>query len=95
MRSLRNFVAAGQPPCHPAAAQAPEGRTAYLSELCSGAEVLVADAQGRTRTAIVGRIKLEARPLVGAGRVCGGGAMFVGCIPRGRPWRGAFSWRLR
>ncbi|EFN55575.1 hypothetical protein CHLNCDRAFT_23378 [Chlorella variabilis] len=44
--------------------QLPGGRTGYLSELSSGAEVLVADAHGRTRTALVGRVKIEQRPLV-------------------------------
>ena len=43
---------------------APSGKTAYLSELKSGAEVLVVDPQGRQRTAVVGRIKVEQRPLV-------------------------------
>ena len=43
---------------------APGGRTAYLSELQSGAEVLVVDPQGCQRTAVVGRIKVERRPLV-------------------------------
>jgi 3-dehydroquinate synthase class II len=53
--------------------QMPEGRTAYLSELRSGAEVLVADAAGRTSTAIVGRVKVESRPLVSVlgRRACG------------------------
>lgn len=44
--------------------QLPAGRTGYLSELKSGAEVLVADAGGGTRSALVGRVKIEARPLV-------------------------------
>lgn len=44
--------------------QASHGKTAYLSELCSGSEVLVADAAGRARTAIVGRCKVEVRPMV-------------------------------
>lgn len=43
---------------------APGGRTAYLAELKSGSEVLVADAKGRRRVAIVGRVKVERRPLV-------------------------------
>ncbi len=45
------------------------GRTAYLSELKSGAETVVVDAQGRQRTAVVGRIKVESRPLVRLGCV--------------------------
>ncbi len=42
----------------------PDGKTRYLSELRAGDEVLVADAQGRTRSAIVGRVKIERRPLL-------------------------------
>ncbi len=42
----------------------PGGRTGYLSELRSGSEVLVADAAGRARAALVGRAKVERRPLV-------------------------------
>jgi len=42
----------------------PDGKTMYLSELRAGDEVLVADAQGRTRSAIVGRVKIERRPLI-------------------------------
>ncbi|GLC61261.1 hypothetical protein PLESTB_001737000 [Pleodorina starrii] len=42
----------------------PGGRTRYLSELSSGSEVLVADPAGRCRTALVGRVKIERRPLV-------------------------------
>jgi len=43
---------------------APGGRTAYLSELRCGSRVLVADERGGTREAVVGRVKVEARPLV-------------------------------
>ena len=42
----------------------PGGKTAYLSELKSGAEVLVTDSEGRQRVATVGRVKIETRPLV-------------------------------
>ena len=42
------------------------GRTAYLAELKSGSEVQVADASGMQRQAIVGRCKIENRPLVSA-----------------------------
>ena len=44
--------------------QAPGGRTRYLSELRSGDEVMVADAAGAQRAALVGRVKIESRPLV-------------------------------
>lgn len=42
----------------------PGGRTAYLSELRAGDEVLVVDAGGRSRAATVGRVKIEKRPCV-------------------------------
>lgn len=42
----------------------PEGRTAYLAELHSGQEVLVVNHEGQQRSAIVGRVKIESRPLV-------------------------------
>ncbi|QDZ19955.1 3-dehydroquinate synthase [Chloropicon primus] len=42
----------------------PNDRTAYLSELGSGDQVLVVSPDGQTRTATVGRMKIEKRPLV-------------------------------
>lgn len=42
----------------------PGGRTRYLSELHAGDEVLVVDAHGRTRPVVLGRVKLERRPLL-------------------------------
>ena len=42
----------------------PGDRTKYLSELKSGDEVMVASAQGRLSSAVVGRIKRERRPLL-------------------------------
>uniref|UniRef100_A0A0D9Z2N7 3-dehydroquinate synthase n=1 Tax=Oryza glumipatula TaxID=40148 RepID=A0A0D9Z2N7_9ORYZ len=42
----------------------PGGRTSYLSELQSGREVIVVDQNGLWRTAIVGRVKIESRPLI-------------------------------
>ncbi len=41
----------------------PDGGTKYLSELQSGDEVQVADTHGNTREAIVGRVKIEKRPM--------------------------------
>jgi 3-dehydroquinate synthase II len=41
----------------------PDGGTKYLAELRSGDEVLVADTEGRTREAVVGRVKIETRPM--------------------------------
>lgn len=43
---------------------APGGKTKYLSELKSGDEVLVVNSKGATQIAIVGRIKVEKRPLM-------------------------------
>ncbi len=42
----------------------PNGSTKYLSELRAGDEVLTVDAHGASRPAIVGRLKIERRPLV-------------------------------
>ena len=42
----------------------PNNQTAYLAELKSGKEVLVVDGEGRQRSAIIGRVKIETRPLV-------------------------------
>ncbi|WP_232687380.1 3-dehydroquinate synthase II [Halobacterium zhouii] len=41
----------------------PDGGTKYLSELQSGDEVQVADRDGHTRSAVVGRAKIEKRPM--------------------------------
>jgi 3-dehydroquinate synthase II len=41
----------------------PGGETKYLAELESGDEVQVVDREGRTREAIVGRVKIERRPM--------------------------------
>ena len=42
----------------------PDGTTKYLSELRAGDEVLAVDAHGASRSAVVGRLKIERRPLV-------------------------------
>lgn len=42
----------------------PNGATKYLSEIRSGDEVLAVDSEGRSRSVIVGRVKIERRPLV-------------------------------
>ncbi|XP_014752374.1 uncharacterized protein LOC100822062 isoform X2 [Brachypodium distachyon] len=42
----------------------PGDKTSYLSELRSGREVIVVDQNGLWRTAIVGRVKIESRPLI-------------------------------
>ena len=41
----------------------PDNRTKYLSELESGTEVMIISHQGVVRTSIVGRLKIESRPL--------------------------------
>ncbi|QLG50858.1 3-dehydroquinate synthase II [Natrinema halophilum] len=41
----------------------PDGGTKYLAELQSGDEVQVVDLEGNTREAIVGRVKIEKRPM--------------------------------
>jgi len=41
----------------------PDGGTKYLAELKSGDEVQVVDTAGNTREAIVGRVKIEKRPM--------------------------------
>lgn len=42
----------------------PENKTAYLSDLRTGAQVLIVDAKGETRLAQIGRCKIEARPMI-------------------------------
>lgn len=42
----------------------PEGRTCYLSEIKIGADVLPVTYRGETRAAIVGRAKVEKRPML-------------------------------
>ena len=45
-------------------AMTPTGKTHYLSEVKSGDEVLAIDSEGRCRTVVVGRSKIERRPLL-------------------------------
>lgn len=42
----------------------PRGRTAYLSELYAGSEILAVSVDGHTRGVAVGRVKIERRPLL-------------------------------
>lgn len=42
----------------------PGGRTRYLSELRAGDDVLVCTPEGATRTVVLGRVKIEKRPLL-------------------------------
>ena len=41
-----------------------DGKTKYLSELKTGTETLIVDSEGNTEIAIVGRTKIEKRPLM-------------------------------
>ncbi|NOY68757.1 MAG: 3-dehydroquinate synthase II [Deltaproteobacteria bacterium] len=49
----------------------PGGATRYLSELSAGDSVLVTDYQGKTCPAIVGRLKIEKRPMMLIRARCG------------------------
>lgn len=42
----------------------PGGKTRYLSELAAGDPILITDFKGRSTTGIVGRLKIEKRPLM-------------------------------
>lgn len=42
----------------------PDGKTAYLADLAVGDKVLVAEHTGTTHDAVVGRVKIERRPLL-------------------------------
>ncbi len=42
----------------------PDGKTAYLSDLKTGDELMVVDAKGNTRIACLGRCKIETRPML-------------------------------
>ncbi|MBU4535204.1 MAG: 3-dehydroquinate synthase II [Euryarchaeota archaeon] len=42
----------------------PDNKTKYLSEIETGDEVLIVDNDGKTKNAIVGRVKIEKRPLI-------------------------------
>jgi 3-dehydroquinate synthase II len=42
----------------------PDGKTAYLADLAIGGQVLVTDAKGTAHSAIIGRTKIERRPLL-------------------------------
>ncbi len=58
--------------CVHAYIKVPGGKTKYLSELRSGDEVLIVDHEGHTGRAVVGRVKIERRPLVLVRARCGG-----------------------
>ncbi|HBN26524.1 MAG TPA: 3-dehydroquinate synthase II [Desulfobacteraceae bacterium] len=50
----------------------PGGKTRYLSELASGDQVLIVDYKRNTSVGIVGRLKIEKRPLMLVNAVCNG-----------------------
>ncbi len=43
---------------------APHGKTRYLAELRSGEEALIVNSEGRAQSAVIGRAKIEKRPLL-------------------------------
>lgn len=43
---------------------APGGRTQYLSELKAGGRILIVDREGCAKSSIIGRVKIEVRPLL-------------------------------
>ena len=49
------------------------GRTQYLSELRAGSKLLAVDIKGNTREVIVGRVKIESRPLLSINAVAADG----------------------
>jgi len=53
----------------------PGGKTRYLSELSAGDPILIVDFKGDTTTGIVGRLKIEKRPLMLVKAVAGGKEM--------------------
>ena len=42
----------------------PGGKTRYLSELAAGDQILITDFKGNTAVGVVGRLKIEKRPLM-------------------------------
>lgn len=42
----------------------PSGKTSYLSEICSGSQVMIVGSDGLCETAYAGRAKVEKRPLI-------------------------------
>jgi 3-dehydroquinate synthase II len=75
--SLENPYVAPRPfrvnagPVH-AYIRVPGDKTRYLGELAAGDAVLVVDYQGRTQPAVVGRVKVERRPLMLVAAEAGG-----------------------
>ena len=61
--ALRYILQNEQCPVH-AYVAVPGGKTCYLSELKAGKEVILVDQKGHQRTAIVGRVQIETRPLI-------------------------------
>jgi 3-dehydroquinate synthase II len=53
----------------------PGGKTRYLSEMAAGDRIFITDYQGNTTDAVVGRLKIEKRPLMLVKAVCEGSAI--------------------
>lgn len=51
---------------------APDGKTRYLSEVGAGDEVMAVDFKGGKRSVVIGRVKIEKRPLTLVEAECGG-----------------------
>ncbi len=75
--SLENPYVAPRPfrvnagPVH-AYIRVPGNKTRYLGELAAGDEVLVVNHEGRARPSVVGRVKVESRPLMLVAATAGG-----------------------
>lgn len=50
----------------------PGGKTKYMSELQAGDEVLMVNTKGEARTGVIGRVKIEKRPLILVEAECAG-----------------------
>ncbi|MFO7667367.1 MAG: 3-dehydroquinate synthase II [Desulfobacterales bacterium] len=50
----------------------PEGKTRYLSELSAGDQILITDYKGNMTNGIIGRLKIEKRPLMLVKALAGG-----------------------
>jgi 3-dehydroquinate synthase II len=42
----------------------PDGKTRYLNELKAGDKILVVDRKGNTKSSLIGRVKIEIRPMI-------------------------------
>ncbi len=42
----------------------PDGKTRYLNELGAGDKILIVDRKGNTKSSLIGRVKIEVRPML-------------------------------